>query len=200
MPWTVCGILTAPPPGSCRSTTTAGRSMAARPTDQSVIEAIRAIGDAGKAVTFYPVHPDDPDGGQRAWSTPGPARPRTSRCCPGAGGSPRRLRRALPARRTAPRRPRRPRSQTSSAPHSRADFALNGETVVYSGPAEFSYRRFVLHYAMALQGGGRGRGVPDRVGDCAASPRSAARATAFRSWMQLVQLAADVRSILGAGT
>ncbi|WVJ71567.1 glycoside hydrolase TIM-barrel-like domain-containing protein [Paracoccus marcusii] len=32
----------------------------------------------------------------------------------------------------------------SAAP---TDFARIGETVTYSGPAEWSYRRFILHYA-----------------------------------------------------
>jgi hypothetical protein len=36
-----------------------------------------------------------------------------------------------------------------------SDFAVVGQTVVYSGPAEWSYRRFILHYAhLALAAGG----------------------------------------------
>ncbi len=80
-----------------------------------------------------------------------------------------------------------------------SDFAIDGETVTYTGPAEWRYRRFILHYAYLCKAAGgvtafcigselRGltqiRGAGDR----------------FPFVDALISLAADVRSILGPDT
>lgn len=79
-----------------------------------------------------------------------------------------------------------------------SDFALNGQTISYSGPSEWSYRRFVLHLAMLVKASGKVsrfllgselRGLTrlrDQNGD-------------FPAVEQLISLAGEVRSILGAG-
>lgn len=76
--------------------------------------------------------------------------------------------------------------------------ALIGQTVAYSGPAEWSYRRFILHYATlcAASGGVEAfcigsemRGLTQIRGAGGSFPAVAA----------LIQLAADVREILGPG-
>ena len=78
-------------------------------------------------------------------------------------------------------------------------FSLDGTTVVYSGPNEFSFRRMILHNAMlAVAAGGVDafvlcselRGLTTVRSDATNYPFVAA----------LTQLAADVRSILGAAT
>ena len=78
-----------------------------------------------------------------------------------------------------------------------ADFAVAGGSVDYSGPAEWTYRRMVLHYAHLARGRRRRRRVPHRLG--AARP-DAGRATAPATYpvrAGLVDLAADVQSVLG---
>lgn len=73
-----------------------------------------------------------------------------------------------------------------------------GETVAYSGPAEWSYRRFILHYATLCAAAGgidafcigsEMRGLTQLRGANGSFPAVAA----------LIQLAADVREILGPG-
>ncbi len=77
------------------------------------------------------------------------------------------------------------------------DFSLSGDTVIYSGPAEWSYRRFILHYAWLAKAAGNVdafligselRGLT--------TLRSSASNYPFVAALQ--QLAADVKSILGA--
>lgn len=77
-----------------------------------------------------------------------------------------------------------------------SDFSVSGESVTYAGPAEWSYRRFILHYAhlVAAAGGvdtfciGSEMRSLTQIRDDRAS---------FPAVDQLVQLAADVRGILG---
>jgi len=78
------------------------------------------------------------------------------------------------------------------------DFALNGETVVYSGPTEWSYRRFILHYAWACKAAG---GVEAFLigSELRGLTRIRGAGNSFPVVDALVQLAADVRMILGAG-
>jgi hypothetical protein len=80
-----------------------------------------------------------------------------------------------------------------------AHFTLSGQTVVYSGPAEWSYRRMILHNAyLALAAGGVDTfliGSELRGLTCA---RSAASVYPFVT--ALATIAADVKSILGIGT
>ncbi len=80
-----------------------------------------------------------------------------------------------------------------------ADFTVSGRTVSYTGPAEWSYRRFILHYAhlCAAAGGvdafcigSEMRGLTQVRGAGDGFPAVAA----------LRALAAEVRAILGPGT
>ena len=78
-------------------------------------------------------------------------------------------------------------------------FSLSGESVVYSGPAEWSYWRMVLHQAwLAKAAGGVTAFVIGTELRGLTQVRSAAATYPFVA--ALVQLAADVKTILGAGT
>jgi len=124
------------------------------PTDQSVIEAIQAIRDSGKSVLFYPFLLMDvlPDNGKPdPWSDAldQPALPWRGRItldkAPGQDGSVDQSAAAA--------------SQVAAfmGTATGSDFTPDEDeaTVDYDGPAEWSYRRFILHYAhlCALAGG-----------------------------------------------
>ena len=165
------------------------------PSDRSVLQAIAALHEAGQAVVFYPFLLMEQMAGNTLpdpWS--------------GATGQP-----VLPWRgritaSVAPGRPGTPDRSAAAADEVAAffgavqpeDFALSGDRVVYSGPAEdWGYRRFILHYAwLAKLAGGVDafcvgselRGLTQLRG----------AADSFPAVEALCQLAADVRSILGA--
>ncbi|MCA0044708.1 baseplate multidomain protein megatron [Celeribacter litoreus] len=165
------------------------------PTDQSVVQAIQALRDAGQEVMFYPfILMDQQDGNDLMdpWSgeagqpaLPWRGRITTSRA-PGVAGS---------------------TDGTVVAGYEVAaffgsaqvsDFTVSGDTVRYTGAEEFSYRRMILHYAhlCALAGG------VDAfcIGSEMRSLTQIRDADGFPAVDQLIQLAADVRTILGAGT
>ncbi len=165
------------------------------PADGSVIEAITALRGAGKAVTFYPFVLMDQGVGNGLpdpWtgSDDQPVLPWRGRItlslAPGQDGSP----------------------DGSAAAEAEVaaffgtaqagDFSVSGGKVSYTGPNEWSYRRFILHYAhlCALAGGvdafligSEMRGLTQIRGAGGSFPAVAA----------MRQLAADVRGILGAG-
>lgn len=80
-----------------------------------------------------------------------------------------------------------------------AHFSINGTSVVYSGPAEWSYRRMILHNAFLAKAAG---GVDSfLIGSELRGltwVRSAASTYPFVN--ALTALAADVKAVLGAGT
>lgn len=77
-----------------------------------------------------------------------------------------------------------------------AHFALSGDTVVYSGPAEWSYRRMVLHQAyLAKAAGGVKAFLIGTEMRGMTGVRSAASTFPFVT--ALTALAADVKSVLG---
>lgn len=80
-----------------------------------------------------------------------------------------------------------------------AHFTLNGDSVVYSGPTEWSFRRLVLHQAMLAQAAG---GVDAFVIGSELRGLSTVRAASndYPFVTSLLALAADVKSILGAAT
>jgi hypothetical protein len=81
----------------------------------------------------------------------------------------------------------------------RSDFAIVGETVAYSGPAEWSYRRFILHYAhLALAAGGVDAFVIGSELRGLTQVRDSASTYPFVA--ALVDLAADVKAVLGPDT
>ncbi|MCT8160129.1 glycoside hydrolase/phage tail family protein [Pseudoruegeria sp. SHC-113] len=77
-------------------------------------------------------------------------------------------------------------------------FSTGADTVSYIGPAEYSYRRFILHYAhlCALAGG------VDAfcIGSEMRSLTQVRGASGFPAVAELIQLAAEVRAIMGPET
>lgn len=163
------------------------------PADAAVLEALAALTEAGKAVTFYPfilmeqgagnslIDPWTGEEGQPVLPWRGRI---TTSLAPGVTGTPdgSALAEAEVAAFFGAAQP--------------GDFAFTGETVVYSGPQEWSYRRFILHYAhlCAAAGGVEAfcigsemRGLTQIRGAGGSFPAVAA----------LRVLAADVRAILG---
>ena len=166
------------------------------PSDGSIIEVIDALAASGKSVNFYPfllmeVLPDNSlpnpwnatETGQDAFPWRGRI---TTEKAPGISGT---------------------TDETATADQEVAaffgtagpgDFQLNGRTVTYSGPDERSYRRFILHYAMLCKAAG------NVASFCIGSEmRSLTQIRGsgggFPAVDQMCALAADVRSILGAG-
>lgn len=78
-------------------------------------------------------------------------------------------------------------------------FAISGDSVVYSGPAEWSYRRMILHHAFLAKAAG---GVAAfLIGSELRGLTTARSARATYPFVAgLVQLAADVKAVLGAST
>ncbi|WP_147125199.1 baseplate multidomain protein megatron [Shimia ponticola] len=163
------------------------------PTDQSVIQAIRDIQDRGMNVVFYPFvlmtqtegnSLPDPYGGQLGQPRL-PWRGRiTTSLAPGVAGSP----------------------DGSAAAEAEVeaffgiatpeDFTRHSNKVTYHGPSEWSYRRFILHYAhMCKLAGGvdafclgsEMRGLTQIRG----------AGNSFPAVQKLKALAADCREILG---
>ncbi len=80
-----------------------------------------------------------------------------------------------------------------------SDFAVVNGDVVYSGPAEWSYRRFILHYAyLALAAGGVDTLVIGTEMRGVTWARNAAGSYPFVAALE--QLAADVKTVLGTET
>ncbi|MGL5009361.1 MAG: baseplate multidomain protein megatron, partial [Paracoccaceae bacterium] len=163
------------------------------PADTAVVEAIRAATAAGKDVLFYPfilmeqlegnVLPDPWTGEAGQPALPWRGRITTSRA-PGVAGSP---------------------DETAAAAVEVAaffgsaavgDFTISQGRIFYSGPAEWRYRRFILHYAhlCALAGGVEAFCIGSEM--VAASQIRGAGGT-FPFVAALKALAADVRVILG---
>jgi hypothetical protein len=80
-----------------------------------------------------------------------------------------------------------------------SDFAVSGDSVVYSGPGEWSYRRFILHYAhLALAAGGVDAFIIGSELRGLTQVRDGA--SHYRFVAALATLAADVKAVLGSGT
>jgi len=194
MPWTVSG--------ENRATASAVPVQDARPvyggtpTDQSVKEALIACVGAGKAVTFYPfilmeqlegnslTDPYTGASGQPALPWRGRI---TTSAAPGLAGSP---------------------DQTAGADGevaaffgqaNVADFTVTNLGVDYTGPAEWSYRRFILHYAHLCASAG---GVDAFVIGSEMRGLTQIRGAGgnFPAVDALIALAADVRAVLGPDT
>lgn len=191
MPWIVNGITRQQ---AAQVTQTDARpNFGGTPSDQSVIQAMAALHEAGKSVTFYPFilmdipqnnTLDDP-------YAPGAAQPAfpwrgriTTSVAAGQQGSPEMTQDAA----------------TEVAAFFGAagvnDFAVTGTTVIYNGPEEFSYRRFVLHYAHLCAAAG---GVDAFLigSELRGLTRIRAGAAEFPAVAALRVLAGDVRAILG---
>ncbi len=188
--------------GETRSSATVVSSVDGRaayggtPSDQSVIGAIRDLQLRGLSVVFSPfILMDIPSSNTLSDpysnATAQPAYPWRGRItaspAPGRPGS---------ADKTIATQTQVAAFVGTSQP---GDFSVAGDTVVYTGAAEWSFRRFILHYAhVCVAAGGVDafvlcselRGLTTARGNGNTYPFVAA----------LVQLAADVRSILGPAT
>ena len=192
MAWEVCGLgreaaTLVPSEGN-------GRAIyGGTPCDASVVEGIRAVRASGKEAMFYPfILMTQPEGN----ALPNP--------WTGAPGQP-----VLPWRgrittSLAPGRPGTP-DRTAAADAEVAaffgtakwtDFALDGGRVVYSGPAEWSYRRFILHYAWLCRAAG---GVDAFCigSEMVALTQIRGAGDSFPAVEAMVRLAAEVRAVLG---
>ena len=191
MPWRAGGITRA---GALEVPTVDGASIyGGTPADASVIEAIRTMRTAGKDVMFYPfILMDQIDGN----SLPDP--------WTGAASQP-----VLPwrGRITLAEAPGRAGStdRTSGAVAEvtdffglaeRAHFAVSGETISYSGPADWGFRRFILHYAhlCAVAGGVESFCIGSEMRSLT---QVRGLGDGFPAVAELQRLAADVREILG---
>ncbi len=166
------------------------------PSDQSVIEAIRAIRASGKEVMFYPFIlmdqleenslPDPWTGGIGQPKLPWRGRITLS-SAPGSAGSPDRS--AEAAAEVAA-------FFGTAVP---GQFSASGDTVSYSGPVDWHYRKFVLHYAKlcALAGGVEAFCIGSEMRSLTQIRGSG---DSFPAVQALRALAADVRTILGPST
>ncbi|MHA3980373.1 baseplate multidomain protein megatron [Halovulum sp. GXIMD14794] len=191
MPWQVSGLARE---AAVPVSQVEGRpGFGGTPADESVIQSIRALQDAGQAVMFYPFILMDiragnalPDPWNGAASQPSvPWRGRiTCSIAPGHAGSPDQSQAAADEV-TA--------FFGSAQP---GDFRFDGQTVAYSGPQEWSYRRFILHYAHLCAAAG---GVDSFCigSELRSLTQIRGAADAFPAVEALRQLAADVRGILG---
>lgn len=191
--WTVSGLSR----GEAQEVSRVGGKVAygGTPSDASVVALVKALKARGLKVTFYPfvmmdVPPDttlaDPYG--EGLQKPYPWRGRiTVSPAPGRPGSPDGKGAAAAAVAAF---------AGTAAP---GDFAAAGETVVYSGPAEWSLRRMILHYARLCEAAGgvdafligsEFRGLTWVTGPGGSRPFVDA----------LTALAGDVRAVVGPGT
>ncbi|KGJ23133.1 baseplate multidomain protein megatron [Paracoccus sanguinis] len=173
-----------------------GRSIyGGTPADESVVQAIRAVRAAGKAAMFYPFilmeqlagngRPDPWSGAADQPVMPWRGRI-TSSVAAGRDGSP---------DGTAAADAEVAAFFGTAAP---GDFRVEGGRVVYGGPDEWSYRRFILHYAhlCALAGGIDAFLIGSEMIGLTQIRGAGHRYLAVAA---LRQLAADVRGILGPG-
>ncbi|MEQ9693225.1 glycoside hydrolase/phage tail family protein [Shimia sp. SDUM112013] len=166
------------------------------PSDASVIEAIRHMNDAGKDVMFYPfilMEQLPGNGLPDLWSdaVDQPVLPWRGRItldkAPGQAGTTDQTGAALAE------------VEAFFGSASAADFAVSDGKVTYSGPQDWRYRRFILHYAALCAAAG---GVSSF---CIGSEmRSLTQVrdgrTSFPAVAALRDLAAEVRAILGPDT
>lgn len=194
MPWVVGGISRSQ--ASIVSRLEDRPLFGGTPADAAVIQAIERINASGQQVMFYPFILMDivqNNGLDDPWSAsssqpPVPWRGRiTLSRAPGLAGSPDKT--GVAALEV----------DAFFGAAEPSDFIVDGKTVRYNGPEEWSYRRFILHYAhlVAIAGG---------VGSfCIGSEmRSLTQirdgVTSYPAVRQLKKLAADVRDVLGSGT
>ncbi len=194
MPWVVGGL----PRGAARVVSQfEGRPIfGGTPADAAVLQAIAELKAGGQSVMFYPfilmdIQADNglPDPWTGAADQPAvPWRGRiTLAQAPGRAGSSDKA--AGAAAEVA----------AFFGQAAAGDFQVSGNTVSYHGPAEWSYRRFVLHYAhlCALSGGVDAFCIGSELRGLTQIRDSADGYPAVRA---LCDLAADVRGILGAAT
>lgn len=193
MPWRVSGV--------GRSAATVMPQVAGRPVyggtpaDASVVEAIRAIRAAGREVMFYPFILMDQIAGNTLpdpWSgeTGQPVLPWRGRItterAPGVAGT---------TDRTAAAEAEVAAFFGAALP---GQFPVTGTQVGYSGPSEWSFRRFILHYAhlCAVAGGVEAFCIGSELRGIT---RIRNVVDGFPAVAALKTLAAEVKAILGPG-
>jgi len=164
------------------------------PTDDAVVQAIRHMDEQGTKVTFYPFIlmeqmaenglPNPWDGAADQPVLPWRGRITASKA-PGQSGSP---------------------DGTAQADAEvaaffgtamAADFQVGADSVTYSGPSEWFYRRFILHYAALCAAAG---GVEAFcIGSEMRGLTQVRGATGFPAVQALKDLSQEVRSLLGPG-
>ena len=194
MPWAVSGVARAAAPLVSRLE---GRPLfGGTPADASVLQAIAKMKADGRSVMLYPFVLMDIqacNGRADPWS--------------GAASQPPVPWRGRITLAAAPGQPASTDGSGGAADEVAAffgeaaasDFRVSGDTVIYSGPEEWSYRRFVLHYAhlCALAGGIDAFCIGSELRGLTQIRDSADGYPAVRA---LVSLAQAVRSVLGPGT
>jgi hypothetical protein len=176
-----------------------GPLLGGAPADRSIVQAITELKARGFRVVLYPfVMMDIPAGNSlpnpysdNAASNGQPPFPWRGRitCSPAPGY-------ASTVDKTAAAATQVDAFFGSAAP---SDFGgWNGDTIPYSGPAEWSYRRFILHYAKLAVAAG---GVDDFLIGSEMVALNAVRssASAFPAVSKMVTLAVDVKAIVGSG-
>ncbi len=166
------------------------------PSDASIVSAIQDLKARGFKVTFYPfILMDVPEGNSLTDPYTGassqPVYPWRGRItvdpAPGEAGSPDKTAAAA--------------TQISSFLGTAAvsDYAIAGTSVTYSGPAEWTYRRMILHYAHLCKAAG---GVDAFLigSELRGLTQVRESASGYPFVSDLVQLAADVKTVLGSGT
>ncbi len=165
------------------------------PADGSVVEALRAIAESGRKAVFYPFilmeqlagngRPDPWSGASDQPVMPWRGRI-TASVAPGREGSP--VGTAEAAEEVARF------FGTAEA----GDFTRDGSVIGYDGPAEWSYRRFILHYAHLCAAAG---GIDAFLigSEMVGLTTIMAAGHSFPAVQELRRLAADVRGILGEG-
>ena len=193
MPWTVSGVGRAG--ADVVPVDAEGKPIyGGTPTDQSVREAITALADSGKSTTFYPFILMDQTQGNTLtdpWT--------------GDTGQPHLPWRGRITLSVAPGQENTPDQSAAAEAEVAAffgaaqpgDFTVTADGVDYTGPAEWSYRRMILHYAHLCASAG---GVDAFLigSEMRSLTQIRGASNSFPAVAQLVQLAADVRSILGA--
>lgn len=166
------------------------------PSDRAVVAAIKDLKARGLKVTFYPfISMDVADGN----ALPDPYT--------GANGQP-----SYPwrGRITCDPAPGEPSSVDKTAACATqvsafagaaevADFTIDGDNVLYAGPAEWSFRRFILHYAHLCEAAG---GVDAfLIGSEMRGATTLRSSTSVYPFVDaLVDLAVDVRAVLRSST
>jgi hypothetical protein len=192
--WAVAGLTRA---GAKTVSTVSNRpAFGGSPSDASVIAAIQNLKARGLKITFIPfIMMDVPAGNTLSDPYTGassqpvyPWRGRiTCNPAPGQPGTPDKTATAA--------------SQLASLIGTAdvADFSISGNAVNYTGPNEWSFRRFILHCANLCKAAG---GVDAFVLGSELKGLTSVRdsATSFPFVSSLVNLAGDVRSILGVST
>jgi len=194
MPWSVSGVSR----GNAKVVSLEGERpvFGGTPCDASVIEAISDMNSRGKAVVFYPFIMMDIQAGNGlpdpwGWGEEQSVIPWRGRIT----GS------LAPSQSGTSDKTALARAEVDAffGIVSVSDFEIVGDTVQYSGPPEWSYRRFILHYAYLCAAAG---GV---AAFCIGSEMRGLtqmrdQNNAFPTVEHLVSLASDVRQVLGANT